>query len=312
MQNLKQEIKNNTLAPLYFFYGDETYLREHYLKLMRKGIDEFDYRRLDGQSCSAEDIVQAANSLPMFSGRVFVEVRDLDIFKLKDADSERISELINSPPEDATIVFVYNALEWKPDKRKKLWKSIEKKSRIVEFKPQNDKDLSEWIDRRFRALNRTISRDTALALIRYAGRDMTSLIGEIEKLAAFSKTAAISQTDIVAVCSPHLEALDYESFNLAEAIINGEYNNSANRLAILLELGQEAIPLVYAWGSKLRQGYASIIRSGQSPKLQWYAEAIKLCAEADLQCKSSASDDKVIILDLFAHLIATRRAHLGR
>ncbi|MDR2606266.1 MAG: DNA polymerase III subunit delta [Oscillospiraceae bacterium] len=312
MQRLKQEIKSSALAPLYFFYGEEAYLREHYLKLMRKGVDDFDYKRLDGQTCGAEDVIEAAQALPMTSARVFTEVRDLDVFKLKDSDAERIAELIAAPPEDATTVFVYSALEWKPDKRKKLWKTIEKQARLVEFKPQNDKDLSEWIERRFHALNKTISRADALFLIRYAGRSMTDLIGEIEKIAAYSTGGAIGQSDIRAVGTPHLEAMDYEAFNLAEAIINGDYENSSRRLAVLLELGQEAIPLIYAWGSKLRQGYAASVRSGRSAKLQWYAECVKLCAEADLRCKSSNTDDRVIVLDLFARLIASRRARLGR
>ena len=53
-QKLKNDLAAGTAGNAYIFYGEETYLREYYLKELRKklvpaGFEEFNYHTLEGK-----------------------------------------------------------------------------------------------------------------------------------------------------------------------------------------------------------------------------------------------------------------------
>ncbi|MDR0818312.1 MAG: DNA polymerase III subunit delta [Oscillospiraceae bacterium] len=311
MNELKQAISKGTLSSLYILYGEEAYLREHYLKLMRKGVGGFDYKKIDGISSSMRDVAEAVQSMPMSGDRVFIEVRDLDIFArdFGEANAGILESLIGDIPDTCRLVFVYSAVEWKPDKRRKLWKSLEKYAKIVEFKAQDERELINWIERHFGAEGKSISKQNAQFLIRYCGRLMNTLGNEIAKISAYSNGVEITESDIRAVTPPQLEA---GVFEVADAIIRGEFGNASRMFGTLLELHkdelrEQAIPIIAALSWKLRREYQSQLRFGRrSPMLDWSANAILLCADADTRCKSSNADERVILTDLFVTLLAAK------
>jgi DNA polymerase-3 subunit delta len=282
-------------------------MREHYLGLMRKGIDDFDYKRLSGR-VTASDIAEAARAFPMLSERTFVEVRDFDIFNANgesddgekaSGGEETIAELIADVPQSCRLVFVYNALKWSPDKRRKLWKTLESKAKLVEFKPQSESLLVEWLTRRFKAENKEISRETAKFMIRYCGNTMNVLITEIGKLASYSNEREVTENDIRAVAIPQIEA---EAFGLVNALTDGHRDAAAGILSKLLDLETEPIPLIAALSWKARQLYVQTLRNPRNPKFQWAKNAILRCSEADIKCKSSSADKPNVLKQLFVDL----------
>ena len=77
---------------LYFLWGPEDYLREQYLVQLKKkclpeGEDDFSYKRLDGPALDPLRLQQAVDAMPFMTERTFVELRDVDINKLSDADA---------------------------------------------------------------------------------------------------------------------------------------------------------------------------------------------------------------------------------
>ena len=63
----------------------------------------------------------------------------------------------------------------------------------VEFRPADSRELTAWIARRFRALDKDIDRQTAEYLIFTCGDLMTGLVPEIEKIGAYAKGKTITQ-----------------------------------------------------------------------------------------------------------------------
>ena len=56
---LKSDLKEQTIRPVYVFYGEETYLREYYLDQLRRalipaGFEEFNYHKLEGKSLTVQ------------------------------------------------------------------------------------------------------------------------------------------------------------------------------------------------------------------------------------------------------------------
>ena len=87
LDELKADLKAETLKNAYIFYGEETYLRQSYLDQVREalvpaGFEEFNYHRLGGKGLSMQALQEAVEAMPMMAQHTMVVVTDLDIFKL--------------------------------------------------------------------------------------------------------------------------------------------------------------------------------------------------------------------------------------
>ena len=68
-QKLKNDLAAGRAENAYIFYGEETYLREYYLKELRRklipaGFEEFNYHTLEGKDLTAETLAETAEAAP--------------------------------------------------------------------------------------------------------------------------------------------------------------------------------------------------------------------------------------------------------
>lgn len=139
LQLLKTHIREKNPERLYIFFGEETFLLEHYLGSLKKLVldaltESFNYHRFNTETFDLTAFSEAVENLPMMAERTLVQVEDIDLFKMNEADRDRIAAVLSDIPEYCVVVFVYTACPWKPDKRmKKLWESIDKNGLVVEF-----------------------------------------------------------------------------------------------------------------------------------------------------------------------------------
>ncbi len=253
---LKAAIKAKKLERLYFFHGEEVFLLHHYLNEMRKKtIDEltwdFNYHRFTQETFSVQDFSDAVEALPMMAESTFVQVDEIDIFKLNEAEREKMIAVLSDVPDYCTVVFTHEIVEWKPDKRlKKLWEAVSKHGTIVEFAKQSQRDLIAWVTRHFATYNKRISTDLCVYLIDITGGTMTALQGEIKKIAAFSGADTIVKSDIDAVTEPVLDAVVFQMTDLLGA---GKYGEALRKLQTLLKMQEEPIAILGAVGGHFRR-----------------------------------------------------------
>ena len=253
---LKAAIKNRELERLYFFHGEEVFLLDHYLNEMKKKtIDEltrdFNYHRLNQETFSVQDFADAVEALPMMAEHTFVEVDEIDPFKMNESDREKMISIFSDIPEYCTVVFTYETVEWKPDKRqKKLWEAVSKHGTVVEFAKQNQRELISWISRHFAAQKKRISQELCAYLIDITGGTMTALQGEIRKIAAYSGAEEIVRADIDAVVEPVLDAV---VFQMTDLLGSGEYGAALLKLQQLFKMQQEPIAILGAVGGHFRR-----------------------------------------------------------
>ena len=139
LQELKTSLKNKDLGRLYFFHGEETFLLHHYLDQMKKQrldplTESFNFHRLNNETFDIRAFADAVENLPMMAEATFVQVDDIDPFKMNEADRTKMAEILSDIPDSCTVVFTYITIRWKPDKRlKKLWEAIDGSGAIVEF-----------------------------------------------------------------------------------------------------------------------------------------------------------------------------------
>ncbi len=289
LQELKQAIRNKTPDRLYFFYGEETFLLHHYLEQLRKSIIEeltesFNFHKLTGETFELRSFADSVENLPMMAERTMVLVDDIDIFKMNEADREKMIDIFSDIPEYCTVVFTYETVEWKPDKRlKKLWEAVSKNGTLVEFAKQNQRDLIAWVTRHFSANQKRISPDLCAYLIDITGGTMTALSGEISKICAYSGADEIKKSDIDAVTEPVLDAV---VFQMTDLMGQGEYGAALMKLQQLLKMQQEPIAILGAIGAHFRRlGTArTLLDNGRSA-----SDLMKLCGMADYPARKNMS-----------------------
>lgn len=287
LSRFKQDLKNKDLGRLYVFYGEEMFLLEHYLGQVKKLLldpltESFNYHRFNGESFDPVAFASAVESLPMMAEHTLIQVEDIDLFKLPEGDRDRITAALSDIPEYCTVVFVYTTCPWKPDKRmKKLWEAIDQNGLPVEFAKQDQHNLIAWITRHFAAREKKISTDLCAYLIDITDGTMTSLMGEIEKISAYSGTETICKADIDAVTEPVLDAVVFQMTDLMSA---GRYEQALQKLQELLKMQQEPIQILGAIGAHFRRlGTArTLLDNGQtSVSLQ------KLCGLPDYPARKT-------------------------
>ena len=256
LSRLKQAIKAASPERLYFFHGEEVFLLHHYLnELRKKTIDplteDFNAHRFTQETFSVQSFSDAVEALPMMAEHTFVQVDEIDIFKLGDAEREKMIEIFSDVPDYCTVVFTYEVTPWKPDKRlKKLWEAVSKHGTIVEFAKQSQRDLIAWVTRHFASHKKRISSDLCAYLIDITGGTMTALQGEIKKIAAYSGSDTIVRADIDAVTEPVLDAV---VFQMTDLLGSGKYGEALLKLQTLLKMQEELIAILGAVGGHFRR-----------------------------------------------------------
>ena len=146
-KKLKKDISNNEPANMYLFWGEESYLREYYLDSLKKlvlprGLEEFNYKRFAGKNVDPALLEGAIDTLPVFSERSIVEVRDFDFYKAAGDKRDKIAEIVADLPDYCILVFVFTDPSFKPDGRTKVHTAIKNKGVVVQFEKQEQSDLA--------------------------------------------------------------------------------------------------------------------------------------------------------------------------
>lgn len=316
---------------LYLLWGPEDYLREQYLiqlkkKCLPEGEDDFSYKRLDGPALDAGKLRQAVDAMPFLTERSFVELRDVDLNKLADADA--CAKIISDIPDYCTLAFVQSA-QFEPDGRLRFIKTLRAEGRELKFTQQSQGMLTDWIVRRFAAAGKGIELSAAQRLIFISGDLMSRLIPEIEKIAAYAKGERVTQEDVEAVANHIPEAVVFE---MTELIAQKKYNSA---LAVLSELladkNNEPIMMLAVLGRQMRQLYAArlaleknlgtkyvvevcamkydyiaskLLNAARGFTLPQLKRAVELCAETDYRMKSSGADARELLKEAVLRIAA--------
>lgn len=328
---MKSELAGGQVGQLYLFYGEEAYLREHYLNQIKKillppGMDAFNFHAINGKEFTMERLEQDVDCLPMMSDRTLVVVTDFDLFKANEATRERLTALFENLPDYVCLIFHYDISEYKPDARLKLTATFKKHGLIVPFVRQERSDLIAWIKRRFKAEHHEIDSKLAEYLIFFCGDLMHNLVSEIGKIASYAEGYAITQGDINAVATPQIDAV---VFTLTDAFSERNFDKAFRTLADLYHLQEPPIKLLSVIGRQFRQIYAArlcvdqakgsrhlmelfglrsaypaekLMSYGRRFSYAWCVQAVRAAAKTDLAMKSTGRDGEELLTEMLVEL----------
>lgn len=163
--------------------GEDFLCRRHLDAQLKKLVDpsmkDFNFERLSAREVKAEWIINSLNTAPMMAEHRVIVVDDLEA--LSKEDQEKLAGYFQNPNPQTHLFLVGE----KVDKRTAFFKALEKTADVVEFKPIYENQLPRFVMEEARRLSLTIDASAATLLASLVGRDLGSLVSELEKLALF-------------------------------------------------------------------------------------------------------------------------------
>ncbi len=171
----------------------------------------FNQMVLYGRDVAVEDIVSNAKRFPMMAERQVVIVKEAqDLSRTFD----KLDDYAKNPQPSTVLVLCY---KYKTvDKRKAVYKAINKTGVVFESKKLYDNQVPDWIKRVLSPKGYTITPKASQLLVEFLGTDLGKINNELEKL----QIVLPKNTQIT---PEHIEenigiSKDYNNFELRKAI----------------------------------------------------------------------------------------------
>lgn len=234
-------IKRGNLKPIYFLMGEEPYYIDRISELIENSVlDEsekgFNQVVMYGRDVTIDEIVSSAKRYPMMADKQVIIVKEAQ--DLSRSIEKLVAYAQNPQP---TTVLVFNYKYKKLDKRKKLYKTIEKNGLLYESKKLYDNQVSDWIRRVLSGKNYKIEPKAALMLVEFLGTDLSKINNELEKLITIlPEDSIITPEDIETNIGI---SKDFNNFELRKAV--GEKQIvKANRIINYFAANPKSNPIV--------------------------------------------------------------------
>ncbi|MBI5137173.1 MAG: DNA polymerase III subunit delta [Nitrospirae bacterium] len=221
-------------APVYLVHGPEQLLRDEAVAAivgaaLDPSLADFNHDRFEAGQCRPEEVVAAAQMLPVMAALRVVVVRGVERFK-----AEALAPLAAyvADPSPSTCLVLEGE---KVDMRRALFVSVKKVGQVVECKPPYDNQLVPWIMARVRGTGRSISPEAAQFMANYTGANLGALAGELEKAATYAGGGPI---DLTAVSETVGAGRVHTVFELTDALGDRRPAAALKALATLLDSGE--------------------------------------------------------------------------
>ena len=235
------DIQSGNIKPIYFLMGEEPYyidkisefIEENILSEEEKGFNQM---VLYGRDITIEDIVDNAKRFPMMAERQVVVIKEAQ--DLSRTIENLVPYVDNLQPSTVLVLcYKYKTI----DKRKKLYKAIQKVGLIYESKKLYENQIADWIRRVLQGKNYKIEAKATLMLVEFLGTDLSKISNELDKLmVVLPVNTTITPKDIEENIGI---SKDYNNFELRKAV--GEKNVLAvNRIINHFAQNQKANPMV--------------------------------------------------------------------
>ncbi|MBI9041415.1 DNA polymerase III subunit delta [Lutibacter sp.] len=235
------DIKSGNIKPIYFLMGDEPYYIDKISDFIDKTIlteeeKGFNQMVLYGRDITIEDIVENAKRYPMMAEKQVVIVKEAQDLS---RTIENLTTYAEHPQPSTVLVICY---KYKTiDKRKKLYKAINKCGLVYESKKLYENQIADWIRRVLSGKKYQIEGKATLMLVEFLGNDLSKISNELDKLMVVIPAGST-------ITPNHIEenigiSKDYNNFELRKAV--GERNVlNVNRIINHFAQNQKANPLV--------------------------------------------------------------------
>lgn len=181
------DIKQGNIKPIYFLMGEEAYYIDKISDFIAENVlaeDEKSFNQIViyGRDTTVDDISSNARRFPMMAERQVVIVKEAQDL------SRTIENLVTyaENPQPSTVLVVCYKYK-KIDKRKKLYKAVNKSGVILDSKRMYENKVGGWIQKTLKSRGYGIAPKAAQMLVEFLGTDLGKIDNELEKLQLISE-----------------------------------------------------------------------------------------------------------------------------
>jgi DNA polymerase-3 subunit delta len=233
-----QEIKPDQLDLVYLMTGPEKFLSDKAEKkiisaALTAGMEAVNLSSYTEKNTDFSAVIANCETLPLLSDKRVIILQDsIDLGKISAANSELLLAYMEKPLASTILI-----LHWeKPDKRKKIYKSLDKYATVLEFTKLSPSELKDWVSsellNREKKMNQAVL-DNFIARSMYLTNEAASLesvdhlINQLCDFCADKET--ITENDLAQVLP---ESIEEGIFRLIDYAMSGDKGKA------LLMLGQ--------------------------------------------------------------------------
>ena len=234
-------------APLTLVTGPEALLRDRAVATavaaVRAADPEADVTDLSAVGLEAGRLTGLA-SPSLFGGTTVIVVRD--IADAADPVADELRRVVADPGDDVVLVLVHAG----GVKGKALLDTVKKAGAVVvECKPVKwESDKVAFVQGEFKAAGRRVAPAAAVALVDALGSDLRELAQACGQLIA-DTTGTV---DVAVVERYHSGRVEVTGFKVADAAVEGRYEDALRLLRHALATGVDPVPLNAAFAAGLR------------------------------------------------------------
>lgn len=244
-----QEVDKGLWVPLYFLFGEESYLIHQAvdrLKLLILNEDtiDFNFNSYYAGDVEVERVRDAVEMLPVFSSHRLIIVKDVQ--EWSDKDWDLLSPILQRPVNSSVFVLTATNI----DKRKKHLRNLIEKAHAVEFKRPYENQIPGWIKYIVEKESLQISEEALSLLHKCVGSHLSEIESEVKKLALYlGDRKRIEVSDVASVVSRSKEE---NIFDLSAAIGQNDRFAALEHLVKLLDQGQNEVGIVSLVARQMR------------------------------------------------------------
>lgn len=246
INSIISKINNKVYSPIYFLMGEETYYIDLFTELLEKNIlseeeKSFNQTVLYGKDTSIDEIISVCKRFPMMSKYQLVIVKEAQ--DLASKIDTLVDYLLNPMLSTVLVInFKYKTL----DKRKKIYKAIQKFGLIFDSKKLYENQISNWISDQLKSYGYTIDFKANQMLVEYLGNDLNMINNQLNKLMILEPNGKIISPELI---EQNIGiSKDYNVFELRKAIGAGNINK-ALQIANYFSNNTKSYPIPYVLGS---------------------------------------------------------------
>lgn len=253
-EQLRNQIRSGEVAPVYLFFGAESYLRDVAVKTISDkmfgegDLREFNETEISLANSDVRDALSAANQLPMMAQKRVVRVSGVRVSdtgrkdNIKDTltedDEKALVEYLDDPCKESVVFFIADIL----DKRRKVSKLLLEKCTAVEFTELTDQEIVGYLRDRLKDFGASADENVLRHVVGLVGNDLRKVSSELEKLAVASLPDGIITNELVEQLISN--ARELSNFALTDHLLSKNRARALETVHKLLDDGAEPVMLL--------------------------------------------------------------------
>ena len=248
----RAHLRQGKFSPAYFIFGPDAYLRDSARKALTEALTkawggEPPISSVDLDRTRLDELLASASTPSLFAPGQVLHIRG--VMKLRDRQVKDLAGYLDRPSPATVLVFLAGELG-RDDRRKKIFKTLQAGSRMVDLPLLSEARTRSWIAKALGKRGLDIREEAVECLVELQGTDLGRLHLEVEKLALLAGKGKTVTLEMVQESAGYCR--DHTVFDFLDAVLAQDQRQALRLCCELSAQPGEMLSMVVLLGRRLR------------------------------------------------------------